>query len=105
METLIEEIKKTKEEEYKKFVEKYGKRIDEKLKEIFIDNHESHWYKGVYGNTQEGTLLYDIYWDNEINGGRFNNLLKYAQEKGFKTSAYMWCGGACVDADGFEIKL
>ena len=105
MNTLIDEIKKAKEEEYKKFVEKYGKRIDEKLKEIFIDNHESHWYKGVYGNTKEGTLLYDIYWDNEINGGRFNNNKNNAQEKGFKTSAYMWCGGSCKDADGFTIKL
>ena len=101
----MEEIKKAKEEEYKKFVEKYGKQIDEKLKEIFVDEHRSHWHKGVYENTSKGTLLDDIYYDNKINGGKFNNLLKYAREKGFKTSAYMWCGGACVDADGFEITL
>ena len=105
MNTLLEEVKKSKEKEYKSFVEKYGARIDEKIKSVFIEQNRSHWNVGVYDDKRRGTLEGDIYYDKEVNGGRFNNLVRYAKEKGFTTTKYYWCGGACVDADGFRISL
>ena len=102
---LAEEIKKLKEKEYKSFVKKYGARIDEKIKSVFIEQNRSHWSVGVYDNKRGGTLEGDIYYDDEVNGGGFNNLVRYAKEKGFNTTKSYWCGGSCVDADGFKITL
>ena len=102
---LIDEIKKAKEEQYKSFVEKYSSQIDEQLKKIFIELKNSCWYVGVYADKRSGTLLGDIYYDRAVNGGKFNNLLRYVREKGFTATAYYWCGGSCSDADGFKITL
>ena len=105
MANLIDEIKNTQVKVYEQFVQKYGERIDEEVRNIFIKNGKSHWSIGVYDDKRRGTLAGDIYYDDKINGGKFNNLLRYLGRKGFKVTATYWCGGACVDADGFTIKI
>lgn len=103
--TLIDEIKNKKEETYKQFVQKYKERIDKEIKNIFIDKGLSHWHVGVYDDQRRGTLLGDIYYDSEVNGGKFNNMLRYLRSQGFHTTASYWCGGSCVNADGFTVTL
>ena len=105
MANLIAEIKAKQDEVYEQFVQKYGERIDEEVRTRFITNGKSHWSVGVYDYKRKGTLAGDIYYDDKINGGKFNNLLRYLRYKGFKVTATYWCGGACVDADGFTIKI
>jgi hypothetical protein len=105
MANLIEEIKNKKNEVYEQFVQKYGERIDEEVRTIFIEKGKSHWSVGVYGDKRKGTLVGDIYYDDKINGGKFNNLLLYLGRKGFKVTATYWCGGTHVDADGFTITI
>ena len=105
MTNLMDEIKNKQDGVYDQFVQKYGERIDEEVRNIFIEKGNSHWSIGVYDDKKKGTLAGDIYWDNKINGGRFNNLLRYLGRKGFKVTASYWCGGACVDADGFTITI
>lgn len=101
----MEEIKNKQDETYEQFVQKYGERIDEEVRTIFITNGKSHWSMGVYEDKRRGTLVGDIYYDSTVNGGKFNNLLRYLRGKGFKVTATYWCGGACVDADGFTVKI
>lgn len=105
MANLMDEIKSKQGEVYEQFVQKYGERIDEEVRTIFIKNGRSHWSIGVYDDKRRGTLAGDIYYDSKVNGGRFNNLLRYLREKGFQVTACYWCGGACVDADGFTVKI
>lgn len=105
MSNLIDEIKNKQNEVYEQFVQKYGERIDEEVRTRFITNGKSHWSIGVYDDKRRGTLAGDIYYDSEVNGGKFNNLIRYLRSKGFKVTATYWCGGACVDADGFTVKI
>ena len=105
MANLIDEIKNKQDEVYKQFVQKYGERIDNEVRNIFIEKGNSHWSIGVYDDKKKGTLAGDIYWDNKINGGKFNNLIRYLRGKGFDVNASYWCGGACVNADGFTARI
>lgn len=102
---LIDEIKNKREETYKQFVQKYKERIDDEIKRIFIEKGRSNWSVGVYDDKRRGTLLGDIYYDTKVNGGGFNNLLRYVASQGFQAYASYWCGGSCVDANGFTIKI
>lgn len=101
--SLVEKIKDHQEDTYQQFVEKYGDRINEQLETVFIKNKSTCWSVGVYQDKKDG-LVGDIYEDTELNGGRFNNLLRYCKEQGFSTSARYWCGN-CYDALGFVITV
>lgn len=101
--TLAEELRSIHQDDYAQFVEKYGKRIDEECRKVFGERHRSNWSCGVYEDKKD--LLREIYYDHKINGGGFNNLIKYLRMQGFNVTASYWCGGACKDADGFTASL
>ena len=105
MANLIDEIKNKQDEVYEQFVQKYGERIDEEVRNIFIKNGNSHWSISVYADLKRGTLAGDIYYDSKVNGGKFNNLIRYLRSKGLYVTASYWCGGSCVDTDGFTAKI
>lgn len=85
MVNLMDEIKSRQNEVYYQFVQKYSERIDEEVRTIFIKNGRSHWSMGVYDDKTRGTLAGDIFHDSKVNGGRFNNLLRYLRKRGFKS--------------------
>lgn len=105
MNKLINEIRKLREDTYKDFVKKYGARIEERIKFEFIEKKSTHWSFDVYDDKSQGTLEGYIYCDEAVNGGGFNNLIRYTREMGFNVTAMYGPTEFRNDADGFNITI